>query len=598
MTASPPHVWSDPGPGNRASTVNPGGQGEPLPGTANAIPVFLFAMVTMVAMALYLTRLSMPSDLADNHQDSLTAYVLDVVHNGHWILQRDINGAIASKPPLFVWLAAVASETFGRVNHFTLSLPSALATFGLAWIIVAVGNSHFGWRAGLVGAVAYLLSSLVAKQMLLVRTDGLFSFWVAVAALAAWRAWDRGQGWTWFWLSSAMATLTKGPLGLVLAAVGLLASVWERRSGARTPIRGGHLLGVMLFMFITVGWLLLACFHEGHAVFQKLFVQELYQRAVSKGEGSLPLIGFYRPPLYFVSRFAPWSLVTLIAAWRIWRSPANSAGERRFERFLFCWFFGGLLLFSLAAHHRGDLLMPLLPAAALLAGREIGRATESWKPSKVFSAAMGAAVLFLAMLAAYTMTERNRQDGVLQTRALREMAELVSDRVGQDFPLIHVRSSAILQMHLGTCEQRVTPQRAAELLQGVDPAFVVMDDLDLLPGRSEVDARGFQVVAEVFRARRPIRIVSNHPRLEWTETMVHYSEPYLIRMKGVRALKRRQDEFRVTPAHEDAALVVINESNEPRHLSIQSLAKGASSREARLLAPKEEWPIQLGSGLE
>ncbi|OQY64577.1 MAG: hypothetical protein B6D47_13175, partial [Rhodocyclaceae bacterium UTPRO2] len=58
------------------------------------------------------------------------------------------------------------------------------------------------------------------------------------------------------------------------------------------------------------------------------------------------------------------------------RHPAVDAAARRFERFLFCWIVGGIVLFSLASHHRGDLLLPLWPAAALLAGREMARLAE------------------------------------------------------------------------------------------------------------------------------------------------------------------------------------------------------------------------------
>src|SRR5439155_1467719 len=77
----------------------------------------------------------------------------------------------------------------------------------------------------------YLLSDVGARQVATARWDGLFALTVTIAALAAFAAWSAGRGWTWFWLAAAVSALTKGPLGVLLAAFGLVAVVWERRSG-------------------------------------------------------------------------------------------------------------------------------------------------------------------------------------------------------------------------------------------------------------------------------------------------------------------------------------------------------------------------------
>jgi len=106
--------------------------------------------VLVIALGLWAVRAFSPSDLADNHQNAPTAYVLDIVYGHHWWCQRDERGAIASKPPLFNWMAALSAKAFGQVSHFTLSIPSALATIALALVIFFLTEEHFGWRAGLL----------------------------------------------------------------------------------------------------------------------------------------------------------------------------------------------------------------------------------------------------------------------------------------------------------------------------------------------------------------------------------------------------------------------------------------------------------------
>src|SRR5262249_44657975 len=153
-------------------------------------------------------------------------------------------------------------------------------------------------------------------------------------ALLAYRAWSSGRGWVWFWLAAAVATLTKGPLGLLLAGEGLCASIWERKIGRPWPIRGRHALGVGLFLLITGGWFGLAWLHDGPPVVAKLLGKELVGHAITEARGHIPGALFYQPPLYYLARAAPWSVLAYLGLWRVWRRPSSEDTERRFERFL------------------------------------------------------------------------------------------------------------------------------------------------------------------------------------------------------------------------------------------------------------------------
>lgn len=329
-------------------------------------------LLATLIVALFAIRLAGPSDLENDAQHRNVAYVMDAVWQGNWLVQQDIQGRIMSKPPLHTWAAAAFAE-FAGINRLTLALPSLLAVLAMAWAVSAAGFRHFGKHAGLFAGFALALAPIMAKHIALVRTDALFSFAISMAAFSAFRAWEKRSGWTAFWVWSACATLIKGPLGLVLAAMGLLAWFWERRSHAVAPLAGSHRMGIALYLLIVLGWLLPALLSAGQALFDKLFLQELVGQAAGIYKESLPGSHFPKPTLFFIVRFFPFSLLVLVALWRIIRTPALSAAERRFERFLFCWIVGGLFLFSLASHHRADLLLPLWPASALLAGRELAR---------------------------------------------------------------------------------------------------------------------------------------------------------------------------------------------------------------------------------
>jgi len=164
-----------------------------------------------------------------------------------------------------------------RISVFTLYLPGALGAAGTAWLVWLFGRRWFGERAALVGAIAVMLSSAGVKWFGLARTDGVFAFTVTLAACLFFHAWQGGRGWTWAWLAAAAATLAKGPLGVVLAAGGLLAAFWpgSRAKGERVLLNGKQLLGIALFLATTGGWLAAAWFECGQALIDKMLGTEL-----------------------------------------------------------------------------------------------------------------------------------------------------------------------------------------------------------------------------------------------------------------------------------------------------------------------------------
>jgi 4-amino-4-deoxy-L-arabinose transferase-like glycosyltransferase len=448
--------------------------------------------IVALGLALFAIRATGPADLADGyHQERAAAYVMDVLRNGNWICQYGAYGEVTSKPPMFTWLAALANSPFLRPNWFALLLPGALATLAIAGMIFLAGKKFFGRTAGFLAALAYLMSSVGMKQIGLARIDGLFACTVMIAALLGFRAWEMGREWTWFWLAAAVATLTKGPLGVLLGGMGLLVAIWERRR-----VVGNHWLGIGLFFAITGGWLWLAYRKIGQPLIDTMLGKELVGHALTS-EGNVPGQFAYLPVVYFLGRFAPWSVLAFVGFWRIWKHPAVEENARRFERFVFCWFWGGLIVFSLAPHQRPDLIFPLIPAGALIAGRELARFIE-WK--HIALAPVTAVIIVIGLGAAitkYHVTERNDPQ-VIETRALREMAKKMGG-----IPLVHVDSPYALQFFVNTKQPYVTRQRAAELLRQEQPVFVATMSLEGLGA--------VYPVAEWRGRKRACYIVSNRP---------------------------------------------------------------------------------------
>lgn len=434
------------------------------------------AVLGLLVLAFYAIRLTGPSNLEADAQDRNVGYVMDVVWQGHWLVQQDIRGRIMSKPPLHTWITAAFAE-IGGINRLTLTLPSMLAVLAMSLLVLEIGRRRYGPWAGGLAAFAVVLAPMMSKHIALVRTDALFALVVALGAFAAQRAWERGGGWAPFWFWAALATLVKGPLGLVLAAMGLLAWFWERRSDPATPtLAGSHWLGLGLFLLLVLGWLLPALLSAGQPLVDKLFFEELVGQATGVGKGGFPGRNLPKPTLYFILRFLPFSLFALYGLWRIVRHPAAEAAARRFERFLFCWIVGGIVLFSLASHHRGDLLLPLWPAAALLAGREMGLLLA--RIGRAWSGAVLAGLTFFFLGATwwtYHAKAEGKSEEVRYTVAA-ERAALALLASGLDVSGIHHLDTPVtLQLGLGTFNIWIKEQEALRLASGPEPVLLAVE---------------------------------------------------------------------------------------------------------------------------
>lgn len=466
-------------------------------GTAWNRPLAWGVLLVALVLALFALRLTGPSNLEADAQDRNVGYVMDVVWEGHWLVQQDIRGRIMSKPPLHTWIAAAFAE-IGGINRLTLALPSALAVLAMALLVVEVGRRRYGILAGGLAGFAVVMAPMMSKHIALVRTDALFALVVALGAFAAQRAWERGGGWVPFWFWAGLATLIKGPLGLVLAAMGLLAWFWERRSDPATPRPAGtHWAGVAAFLLLTLGWLVPAIVSAGQPLVDKLFFQELVGQAAGVGKEGYPGRNLPKPTLYFILRFLPFSLFVLYGLWRILRRPAAEAAARRFERFLFCWIVGGIVLFSLASHHRGDLLLPLWPAAALLAGRELARLAERHGRRPMAAVLAGLTLFFLggAWWTYHVKAARDSEEVRYTVAAERAARALAASGLNVK-NIHHLDTPVTLQLGLGTFRTWIGEEEALRLASGPAPVLLAVEAPEDFP---RLLGPGGPALKEVFR---------------------------------------------------------------------------------------------------
>lgn len=299
--------------------------------------------------------------------------VREMLDSGAWLVPRRPGGEPTRKPPLYYWIAAPVFSVLRAEPELALRLPSALlGTVGVlaTW---AAARLAIGPAAALPSALVLATSFEWARAATSARVDMALAAMLSVvlcgwmAILAGWRRTGAAIGFS----GAALATLAKGPVGLVLPALAAIGCALATRD--RGVIKRLHAVPQLAGAALVAGsWYVAAFAREGTA-FLNVVVRENLLRFVDPEEAGT---GHAHSAGYLIALglvgLLPWTplLPLALATWRNARRsvPLALAGA---------WLATGTVFFALAAAKRSVYLLPVFPAAALL----IGAATDATSPA-------------------------------------------------------------------------------------------------------------------------------------------------------------------------------------------------------------------------
>src|SRR2546430_5739940 len=171
---------------------------------------------------------------------------------GEWTTLYLAGQPFLAKPPLVVWLAALAFKLFG-VSTWSARLPGVALGIAACLVLWRLGAFLFDERVGLAaGAILALTPGFVRFGSTLLL-DTALALGALAGLLATARAFARGgNGLWWAGVWFGVAFLGKGALALGAPAV--LAAYWLATPGDRRPPLGALVVAGLAFLAVVLPW--------------------------------------------------------------------------------------------------------------------------------------------------------------------------------------------------------------------------------------------------------------------------------------------------------------------------------------------------------
>ena len=260
-------------------------------------------------------------------------YMLDEVKNagcakemferGDWIVPTFNQELRTDKPPLHYFFMMLAYQLFG-VSSFSARLFSGLFGLGTLLLTWIIAKKEIDTRVANLSSLVLLASIGFHFQFHLAVPDPYLVFFVALSIFAFFQylkdpqiSWLLG-----FYASMAMATLTKGPIGVLLpGAIALTFLIHQRSLNWRTIWGLRPVVGIFVVAVITLPWYWAVHQATDGAWTQGFFIGHNVDRFQTPKEGHggsfLLTIGFY------LATALPFGVYLPQALWKAYKHRAT-----------------------------------------------------------------------------------------------------------------------------------------------------------------------------------------------------------------------------------------------------------------------------------
>jgi len=262
------------------------------------------------------------------------ALAVSMIEKGEWVIPSNYADEFAYKPPLNHWLIAGFSLalTKGEVTPFTSRLPSTLGFIAMVGVCFMFFARRRPVLEAFVSCLILITCFEIHRAAMTTRVDMVLTFFLVAGLI---------QMYTWYekrrisqlvsvWLLLSMATLTKGPIGVLLPCMIFGVYLLFQKENFFKATLKCIIAGLPAFI-IPIIWYYAAYEIRGEAFFDRVFYENfgrfLHMQAADMDTGYE--LGHANPFwiyfAYLASGFLPWTILLVISLFFLkYRKPNGS----------------------------------------------------------------------------------------------------------------------------------------------------------------------------------------------------------------------------------------------------------------------------------
>ena len=293
----------------------------------------------------------------------------EMAQHNTWVIPYLFGQPQFEKPILTYWLLRIGLLIFGDSNFGSRFFPALFAMCGV-WATYWIALSGFGnRRKAFLSAIILMSSFLYVGIARTVFTDMIFSVFIALALASFFWAYQRPRwksvGLILFYLMSALAVLTKGPLGCVIPFLVVLLFLFLRKE-LRFLVSIPSLVGLILFLFVSLPWYCFMVQKYGQSFIQEFYINDHLRRIVEAEHHGSDKWFFYPGTMLF--GLFPWTIFLGGALVSYFRRFFKKESTVVVQLFLLIWVAVVFCVFQAAHSKLVSYILPVFPALALITG--------------------------------------------------------------------------------------------------------------------------------------------------------------------------------------------------------------------------------------
>ncbi|MBU1026597.1 MAG: glycosyltransferase family 39 protein [Candidatus Margulisbacteria bacterium] len=333
--------------------------------------------------------------LYDAAETTYGEFIKQIGLTGDWLTLHYNGEIIFDKPPLYYWLATMATFIFG-FNEFAIRFWAAIS--GILTVITTfyLGKHFYNERVGFYSGLIVMTAFQFLIQSRIAELDTLLTLLLSSTFLFFWLGFHEKKPYFYwlFYAVMALAVITKGIIGLALPGFAILLFLFLKKELNRI-YEMQIPAGILIVALIGAPWYIAEWLMHGDK-FTEFVLGFLF---MSRFKG---VVAGHPGPWYYyflaiILGFAPWSHFLPYSLIRTWKHKLKAP-----ELLSLCYIIPVFIVFSVAKTKLPSYILPLYPFFAIMVGKLwydfLGHDREAMRKGMLIANSLLAVVVILIII--------------------------------------------------------------------------------------------------------------------------------------------------------------------------------------------------------